>query len=122
MKRYLTFIVLLVCAVTSAQNIHDILRYSSENLQGTARFQGMGGAFGALGGDLSALNANPAGSAVFNNSLFTVSGTHYNRDNASRYFGGFSGVITDDVDINQVGGVLVFKSTGNSPWKKVALA
>lgn len=122
MKRYLTFIVLLVCAVTSAQNISDILRYSNENLQGTARFQGMGGAFGALGGDLSALNANPAGSAVFNNSLFTASGTHYNRDNASRYFGSFSGVITDDVDINQVGGVLVFKSTGNSPWKKVALA
>jgi outer membrane protein transport protein (OMPP1/FadL/TodX)/uncharacterized protein UPF0164 len=122
MKRYLTFIVLLVCAVTSAQNISDILRYSNENLQGTARFQGMGGAFGALGGDLSALNANPAGSAVFNNSLFTVSGTHYNRDNASRYFGDFSGVITDDVDINQVGGVLVFKSTGNSSWKKVALA
>ncbi len=122
MKRHLTFIVLLVCAVTSAQNINDVLRYSNENLKGTARFQGMGGAFGALGGDLSALNANPAGSAVFNNSLFTVSGTHYNRDNASRYFGGFSGVTTDDVDINQVGGVLVFKSTGNSPWKKVALA
>jgi hypothetical protein len=113
---------LLVCAVTSSQNISDILRYSNENLQGTARFQGMGGAFGALGGDLSALNANPAGSAVFNNGLFTISGTHYNRDNASRYFGDFSGVITDDVDINQVGGVLVFKSNGNSPWKKVALA
>ena len=61
MKRYLTFITLVVCAFGSAQNISEVLRYSTENLQGTARFQAMGGAFGALGGDLSSLNVNPAG-------------------------------------------------------------
>jgi len=122
MKRYLTFIVLFACAITTAQNINDVLRYSQENLQGTARFQGMGGAFGALGGDLSALNVNPAGSAVFNNSLFTFSGTHYEMDNMSNYFGTRSGIKTNDVDINQVGGVFVFKSNGNSDWKKMAIA
>jgi len=94
MKRYLTFIVLFACAITTAQNINDVLRYSQENLQGTARFQGMGGAFGALGGDLSALNVNPAGSAVFNNSLLTFSGTHYEMDNLSNYFGTRSGIKT----------------------------
>ena len=36
-----------------------------DNSVGSARFQSMGGAFGALGGDLSAININPAGSAVF---------------------------------------------------------
>jgi len=122
MKRYLTFIVLFACAITTAQNINDVLRYSQENLQGTARFQGMGGAFGALGGDLSALNINPAGSAVFNNSLFTFSGTHYEMDNLSNYFGTRSGIKTHDVDINQVGGVFVFKSNGNSDWKKMSIA
>ncbi len=65
MKRYHTFILFLACAFVSAQNINDVLRYSNESLQGTARFQGMSGAFGALGGDLSSLNVNPAGSAVF---------------------------------------------------------
>jgi len=122
MKRYLTFIVLLACAVSSAQNMNDVLRFSNENLQGTARFQGMSGAFGALGGDLSAINVNPAGSAVFNNGLITISGTHYEMDNLANYFGTLSSVKTNDLDVNQFGGVFVFKSTGNSDWKKMAIA
>ena len=48
MKRVLTFIVVLSCTFVSAQNINDVLRYSIEETQGTARFQAMGGAFGAL--------------------------------------------------------------------------
>jgi len=122
MKRYLTFIVLFACAITSAQNINDVLRYSQENLQGTARFQGMGGAFGALGGDLSALNINPAGSAVLNNSLFTFSGTHYSMDNTSNYFGSRFGIRTYDINLNQMGGAFIFKNNGSSDWKKFSLA
>jgi hypothetical protein len=41
------------------------MRYSQDNLTGTARYRAMS-AFGALG-DLSSLNVNPAGSAVFSN-------------------------------------------------------
>ncbi len=123
MKRYTTFMVLLACTFVGAQSIDDVLRYGTDNLQGTARFQGLSGAFGALGGDLSALNINPAGSAVFANSLFTISGTSYNRDNASRYFNGNNGRITNNLDINQVGGVMVFKTTDpDSKWKKLSLA
>ncbi len=123
MKRYLTFIVLLLCTFATAQNSDDVLRFSNENLQGTARFQAMGGAFGALGGDLSALNINPAGSAVFNNNLFTFSATVYNTENSANYFGTNSNTTLTDVDINQAGGVLVFKSaTPESGWNKIAIA
>ncbi|WP_281542611.1 OmpP1/FadL family transporter [Maribacter aestuarii] len=123
MKSYITFIGLLLCAIGSSQNISDALRYSNENLQGTARFQAMGGAFGALGGDLSALNINPAGSAVFNNSLFTLSGTSYDRDNDATYFGRRNNTVFNDVSLNQIGGVFVFNSTNdNSDWKKFSLA
>jgi hypothetical protein len=123
MKRYLTFIVLAICAVSNAQNINEALRYSSENLQGTARFQAMGGAFGALGGDLSALNVNPAGSAVFSNSLFTVSGSTYNVKNQSSYFGSSRDTKSNTTDLNQIGGAFVFKNTdSNSDWKKFTLA
>lgn len=123
MKRYYTFIVLLACTFVTAQNTSDVLRYSTENLQGTARFQAMGGAFGALGGDLSALNINPAGSAVFNNSLFTFSGTAYNTDNSATYFGTTRSTSDTNIDINQVGGVLVFKSANpESGWNKMAIA
>ncbi len=123
MKRSSIFIMLLVCTIGSAQNISDVLRLSAENIQGTARFQGMGGAFGALGGDLSALNSNPAGSAVFNHGLFTISGTHYARDNAARYFNGSTGTLSNSLDINQLGGALVFNSTDdNAEWNRLALA
>ena len=39
MKRISTFIMVLACTLASAQTIDDVLRYSTENLQGTARFQ-----------------------------------------------------------------------------------
>ena len=123
MKRYITFILLALCAVGSAQNINEALRYSTENLQGTARFQSMGGAFGALGGDLSSLNINPAGSAVFNNSLFTISGSTYNTDNEVSYFGSRNNTSSNDIDLNQIGGAFVFKNTNtNSDWQKFSLA
>ena len=44
-----------------------------DNTVGSARFQSMGGAFGALGGDLSAININPAGSAVFIDNQYELS-------------------------------------------------
>ncbi|MEZ4968941.1 MAG: hypothetical protein R2814_04630 [Flavobacteriaceae bacterium] len=123
MKRNYTFILLLLCAFASAQNINDVLRLGGEGSYGTARFQGLNGAFGALGGDLSSLNTNPAGSAVFNNSLLSLTGSNYNVKNDSRYFNGSSSVSLNSLDLNQVGGVFVFKSTSSgSPWKKLALA
>ncbi len=123
MKTYFTFILLTFCALASAQNINEALRYSSENLQGTARFQSMGGAFGALGGDLSSLNINPAGSAVFNNSLLTISGTSYDTSNDANYFGSRTSINTDNLDLNQIGGAFVFRNTdSNSDWQKFTLA
>ncbi len=123
MKRHLTFILVSLCAFVSAQNINDVLRYGTENIQGTARFQSMGGAFGALGGDLSALNINPAGAAVFNNSLVTFSGTYFNIDNEANYFGTQTNSNVNDININQIGGVFVFNNTNsNSDWKKFSLA
>lgn len=123
MKRLLTFVAFSVCAIASAQNIDDVLRYSSENLQGTARFQGMGGAFGALGGDLSALSTNPAGGAVFNNSVFTFTGTYFDRNAKADYQGLRTDQKSNSLDINQVGGALVFKTKDqDSKWKKISLA
>ncbi len=121
MKRLSAFIIGLLCTFASAQNINDVLRYSIEETQGTARFQALGGAFGALGGDLSALNVNPAGSAVFNFSEFSVTGSNYNRNNDALFGSSLSSTDLNAVELNQVGGVFVFKSS-DSPWKKLALA
>jgi hypothetical protein len=49
----------------TAQNELDALRYSQLNVTGTARYTALGGAFGALGGDMTTLSVNPAGIGVF---------------------------------------------------------
>lgn len=51
--------------VSSAVNAYQL---SQSDLRGTARFMSMGGAFGALGGDLSTLNQNPGGIGVYRGS------------------------------------------------------
>jgi len=125
MKSYYIFLIaVFTCFNINAQNISDVVRYGNQNIQGTARFQALSGAFGALGGDLSAINVNPAGSAVFNYSQFTASGTNYNRNNDATFFNTdrIANTNLNSTNINQVGGVLILKSPDNTNWKKIALA
>lgn len=57
---------MLLCAASArAQDIYQMERMSSEDLSGTARFVGMGGAMGALGADISAMRTNPAAGGLF---------------------------------------------------------
>jgi len=55
-------------SVAFSQGMLDAYRFGQTELQGTARYMGMGGAFGALGGDISAMSKNPAGLAVYRSS------------------------------------------------------
>ncbi|SFR52789.1 Outer membrane protein transport protein (OMPP1/FadL/TodX) [Robiginitalea myxolifaciens] len=121
MKRIFTFILTGLCLSASAQTINDVLRYSLEDVQGTARFQSMSGAFGALGGDLSAIAINPAGTAVFENGIMSVSASNYHRDNLSGFASDLTQVTDNSLDVNQAGGVFVFKSGSNSDWSKIAV-
>ena len=61
-KLRLLFLLFILPFSIYTQSVTDILNVTADNYIGTARFQAMGGAFGALGGDLSAININPAGS------------------------------------------------------------
>ena len=57
---------LSMCAQVSAQTtIYDANRWMGRDLNGTARFVGMGGALGALGGDISTIGTNPAGIGIY---------------------------------------------------------
>lgn len=53
------------------QGVDEAYLLSKENSFGTARSMGMGGSFGALGADMSAININPAGVALFRVPEFT---------------------------------------------------
>ena len=58
---------LFLTYILTAQYAEDALRFSQIYYQGTARSMAVGGAFGALGGDLSVLSTNPGGIADFRN-------------------------------------------------------
>ena len=60
------YIVLLLCAAgTTALSAQDTQRLSEQELTGTARYVGMGGAMTAIGGDPSAVKDNPAGLGLY---------------------------------------------------------
>jgi len=56
---------MLWATFVQAQNEYDALRFSQTYQQGTARSAAMGGAFGALGGDISVTAINPAGMSIY---------------------------------------------------------
>lgn len=125
MKKHLLSAFILISGATAiAQQTtpSDALRYAVTDLSGTARFRGMSGAFGAVGGDLSAININPAGSAIFNYNSGTGTLGVFNTKNSSNYFGTTSSDSESIFDINQLGAVFVFKDNGKSDWKKIAVA
>jgi len=72
MKRFafIASLVFIPFLTTMAQDQVEALRYSMFSPVGTARYQGMGGALGAVGGDFTSVAFNPAGLAVYRSSEF----------------------------------------------------
>lgn len=71
MKKSITvFCSVLMCSISAAfsQGEVEALKLSGSDLSGTARGMAMGGAFGALGGDLTGISINPAGIGVYRSS------------------------------------------------------
>ena len=121
-KLILLFVGILSVSNFYAQSIQDAVRYSQDEIKGTARFRAMSGAFGALGGDLSAASSNPAGSAIFNKSHASITLNSENIDNDVTYFNGFNNSSSSEFDLSQTGAVFVFNNTNNnSNWRKFVL-
>jgi len=114
MKRLIFTITASVITILyiNAQNLDDALRYSRVFYNGTARFMSMGGAFTALGADLSAISLNPAGTGVFRSFEATITpNLVYNNTTTL-----FNNTSTDDFKytfgLNQAG--LVFNVVSNN--------
>jgi len=87
--RYLLLTVLgmLFLQTAISQNSTDAYRYSSYDILGSARFVALSGAYGAIGGDLSTLNYNPAGLGIFQKGEMSFSPAINYSDNATTYNG-----------------------------------
>ncbi len=123
MKRISFLLILGISFSTlTAQSVIDGLRYSQENPNGSARFKGLSGAMGALGGDFSAMAINPAGSAVFLNSSANISVGLYDNNNDATYFDTSINAIDTDIALSQAGGVFVFNNDQEeSQFKKFTI-
>ena len=77
MNKYLLLTALIsVASATYAQDSYDAQTFANSDLNGTARFVAMGGALGALGGDVNVMSTNPAGTGLYRSSdaAFSFSG------------------------------------------------
>lgn len=75
-KKTILASLLMLTVIKSAsfsQNDADLFRFSKHYYGGSARFEAMGGAFGSLGADISAVQVNPAGLGRFSSSHVSVS-------------------------------------------------
>ncbi|MDG1475838.1 MAG: hypothetical protein P8Q14_01700 [Vicingaceae bacterium] len=122
MKYLLLFVLGIVFVANEgfAQDEFDVLRYSQLDHYGDARFNAMGGSFGALGANLSAISTNPGGLGVYKSSDFSFTPAfHYNYSESNK-----NGNSVSDGKLNfhfsNVGIAGNFKGSGD--WKAVNLA
>ena len=110
-KIFLFLIVSLLLPITlQSQGLIDALRFNDTDISGTGRYVGLSGAFGALGGDLSALKKNPAGSAVFLTNHSSVSLDLSTVTNDATFIGQKIKERDARFDLNQAGFVFVFET------------
>lgn len=109
-NKYLFLSLAIVTSSSSfAQSAIDAESLNSQDLKGTARFMSMGGAFGALGGDLTTISQNPAGIGVYRNSEVGVTvdlDVQSSKSNSPE--GSFTNNQTKFL-LNNIGGVLTLR-------------
>lgn len=102
-RLFFLFVAFISISNLKAQSIEDAIRYSSESLNGTARFNALSGAFGALGADVSSIIINPAGSAIFVKSAGSATISILNKKNKSNYFETNKEATNTNLKFNQAG-------------------
>jgi len=117
MKNYLLIIAAIFnFSALFSQTVFDANINSSSDINGTARYMSMGGAFGALGGDASSITDNPAGLGIYRKSEISTtlnmqmqnSSATWNNENASNNksnikFNNFSYIIASPTYRSQQG-------------------
>lgn len=108
MKRYLyIFAVALVSATANAQDTYENARVLGADLNGTARYVGMGGALEALGAEISTMSTNPAAIGLFRHSYASLSFGMVSQEDVNR----FDNLGKTNLSFDQAGFVYSMKSS-----------
>ena len=103
----------------AAQETYQNTRLLGNDLNGTARYVGMGGAMEALGADISTISTNPAGLGLFRKGQVTLSGGFLSQPDATTHtsFEGIQASINADknkLSFDQIGVVAPLRMGQNS--------
>ena len=103
--------------------VESAIRNSQNIYQGSARFMGMGGAFTALGGDISSISVNPAGVGVYTGMQFVFTPSFQAQDVASTtpYRGSSfdEDALNYKVNLNNMGLMASYNLRGSVGWKNI---
>ena len=94
----------------TAQETYEDTKLVENDLNGTARYVGMGGAMDALGADLSTISSNPAGLGLFRRSMATLSFGMVSQQHGKNFRNGNK----TNASFDQVGFVYTMRENRNS--------
>ena len=101
-SKYIFFAVSLFAALSAnAQETYENVKLAGEDLNGTARYVGMGGAMEALGADISTIGSNPAGIGLFRHSNVSLSAGLLMQSDGKEFSNGKK----TNLSFDQIGGV-----------------
>lgn len=103
--------------ISTIRNTVDV--YSNSSLNGSSKYNSMAGSMGALGGDVSVLNSNPAGIGVSIASEISGTLNIESNKNTTSYNGQSLKNKINNTDLGNTGGIATFQIDGASPWKFV---
>lgn len=103
----------------TVQDLNSLSAYSNEINAGSARYLGMGGSMGALGGDISSIEQNPAGLAVAIASDVNVT-VGLNTYNNQAKFGNTYETKDNNLMFQNVGATFVFKPNAGN-WNRFSV-
>jgi hypothetical protein len=120
-NRFLIIALAMITSTANGQNEVDALRYSTQNISGTARYSSMAGAFGSLGGEFSALSSNPAGIGMYQYAELTFTPSFNLNSTKSYYNNSHLSSYKSDLSIGNIGLVFTIPQN-NSDWKRINFA
>ena len=84
-KLYTAAMMMAAVLPVAAQDTYESARLLGSDLNGTARYVGMGGAMEALGADISTISTNPAGIGLFRHSHASISLGFVSQQDAEKF-------------------------------------
>lgn len=108
--RYMAVLAAMVAANANAQDAYNLTSLTSSDLNGTARYVGMGGAMNALGADISTMQSNPAGIGLYRKGDCAFSLSNNTGDESRKFLNKGENFVSFD----QLGVVFSFE-VGDSP-------